>query len=87
MNCVFENEFADIPEHTKDGIRRYVEHHCQPGGFLTAVICGNLFEAVRRADLSNRRNIVLIALWFDRYFPGLCGADNLREWISNKEQA
>jgi hypothetical protein len=84
MNCVFEGDFARIPELTKEGIKRYVEHRCRPGSFLSAVICGELYEAMRRADPENRECIILIALWFDRNFPGLCGPSNFVNWIGGK---
>lgn len=80
-NCVFEDEYQRIPELTKEGIKRYVEHRCIPGGFLSALICGDLYAAVRRADADNQRNIVLIARWFDSYFPHLTGKENFLDWI------
>jgi len=82
----FEGSYAAIPELTKSGITRYVEHHCTPGGFLSAVICGDLYKSVRRADLENRKAILLIALWFDEFFPHLTGPDNFKKHIENKEQ-
>lgn len=81
MQCVFEGEYQNIPDLTKDGIRRYVENRTPPGSFLSAVICGDLYTAVRRADAANQRNLVLIARWFDSYFPGLTGIDNFREHL------
>jgi hypothetical protein len=82
MQCVFEGEYQAIPENTKDGIRRYVEHHCTPGSFLSALVCGDLYTAIRRADSNNQKNIVLIARWFDSYFPQLTGKENFLEWTA-----
>lgn len=79
--CHFEGEYSLIPENTKDGIRRYVEHRCPPGSFLSALICGDLYTAIRRADASNQKNIVLIARWFDSFFPHLTGRDNFLDWL------
>jgi|SanBayMetagenome_1026888.scaffolds.fasta_scaffold85066_2 hypothetical protein len=87
MKCVFENEYQNIPELTKGGITRYVENHLPPGSFLSAVICGDLYTAVRRADPENQKAIVLIARWFDSYFPGLTGRENFSNWINKKENA
>lgn len=81
----FNDEFADIPDNIKGGLTRYVENHIQPGGFLTAMICGDLFEAVRRADPESRKAIPLIAIWLDRTCPGLCGAANMREHLANRK--
>ena len=80
----FTGDFAAIPELTKAGLARYVDHHCQPGSFLSAVISGNLFEAIRRADLSNRQNIGLIAMWLEMNHPGLCGPENFREHLARR---
>jgi hypothetical protein len=61
MQCVFNDEYQNIPELTKAGITRYVEHRCKPGSFLSALICGDLYTAMRRADSENRKHLVLIA--------------------------
>ena len=42
-----------IPPHTQGALRRYVEEGYMPGGFLTAVLCNDLFGAVARADDEN----------------------------------
>lgn len=81
----FEGIYQNIPELTKAGITRYVENHCTPGSFLSAVICGDLYTAVRRADHDNRKAITLIALWFDEFFPHLTGRENFAEWINQPE--
>ncbi len=79
--CVFEGEYKNIPDLTKEGIRRYVEQRCIPGSFLSAVICGDLYNATRRADPDNLKALVLIARWFDSYFPHLTGKENFLDWI------
>lgn len=84
MKCTFEGDFAEIPENIQGGLTRYVENNLQPGGFLTAMIRGDLFEAVRRADRESRRNIPLVALWLEQNFPGLCGPANMAEHISRR---
>ena len=49
MNINYDN----IPPHTRDAARLYVEHGIQPGSFLTAVICNDLAGAIGRADDMN----------------------------------
>lgn len=80
----FNDEFANIPENIQGGLLRYVQHHVQPGSFLTAVICGDLFEAVRRADKESLKVIPLIATWLKMNHPGLCGPVNMREHINKR---
>lgn len=46
-------EGYDIPWHTQGALERWVENGLYPGGFLTAVLCNDLFGAVARADSSN----------------------------------
>lgn len=84
MKCSFEGEFESIPENLKAGIVNYVEYNLPPGGFLTAMIRGDLFEAVRRADRDSRKNIPLIALWLDQNVPGICGPANMAEHLSQR---
>jgi hypothetical protein len=84
MTCVFDGDFEAIPENIKTGIVNYVEYNLPPGGFLTAMIRGDLFECVRRADRDSRRNIPLIALWLEQNVPGLCGPANMNEHLSRR---
>jgi hypothetical protein len=41
---------TEIPQHHLHSIRLYVEHGCQPGSFLTAVLSNDLKGAVTSAD-------------------------------------
>lgn len=39
---------SHVPDHLRGGLVRYFEHGILPGGFLQAVLCMNLPEAVAR---------------------------------------
>jgi len=39
-----------IPEHMHDALENYLFRGWNPGGFLTAVLAGDLFNAVWKAD-------------------------------------
>jgi hypothetical protein len=41
---------SKCPEAVRASLARYVEHGYRPGGFLTAVLSGNLFLAFKLAD-------------------------------------
>jgi hypothetical protein len=41
---------SGIPDHLRDGLVRYFADGILPGGFLQAVLCNNLREAVVRAN-------------------------------------
>ena len=43
-----------IPRHIKTAIDGYVDHGRSIGGFVFAVLCNDLFEAVARADEYSR---------------------------------
>ena len=41
---------SKCPEHVRHSLQLYVDHGCRPGHFMTAVLSGDLFGAVNRAD-------------------------------------
>ena len=41
---------SGIPDHLRDGLVRYFADGILPGGFLQAVLCNNLHEAIGRGD-------------------------------------
>lgn len=85
MKCHFDGEFEAIRENIRAGLVNYVEYNIPPGSFLTAMIRGDLFEAVRRADRESLRSIPLIATWLDQHVPGLCGPANMAEHLSRRK--
>jgi hypothetical protein len=82
----FQGEYEIIPEMTRGSIMRYVEHGIQPGGFLTAVLSNDLYNATGRADRENLAALPAIVRWFANNCPGLYGAGNMREHIASKKK-
>lgn len=82
----FQGQYEIIPEHTRSGIMQYVEHGIQPGGFLTAVLSNDLYNATGRADRENLAALPAIVMWFANHCPGLYGAENMREHIASKRK-
>lgn len=80
----FDGEYSAIPEATQGSILRYVEHRIQPGGFLTAVLCNDLYNATGRADKDNLIALPLIVRWFANKCPGLYGSENMLEHIKGR---
>lgn len=66
---VLRAELAECPQAMQDALRDYAEKRRPRGGFLTAVLEGNLFEAALRADDTNRPRLAAIALWIDQNLP------------------
>lgn len=79
----FNGQYAAIPPHMQEAIRRYVINGIKPGRFLTGVITNNLSEAVNNADETNLPLLRLYVLWFYNEAPGSCwGSVNaLNEWM------
>lgn len=73
-----------IPEHMKSALSDYVEKGLPPGGFLTAVICNDLKEAVGRADSENLRNLPAFVRYFYNEAPSSCwgSTERLLAWVA-----
>lgn len=85
MLKIREEDFAtyDVPGHTQGSIMRYVNDGLHPGGFLTAVIVGDLYGAVSRADEWNQQSLVGIAKFMLNVMPAasIGSAENMERWI------
>ena len=77
---------AQLPYHIQGAMKRYVEHGIPPGGFLEAVLCNNLKEAVGRADEINLANLVEIVKYCYWEIPHNCWGSpkQVRDWMSQK---
>jgi len=82
----FMNEYS-IPERMRGAITRYIEDRRIPGGFLQAVICNNLSEAVGRADDENIRNLPAYVNFFYNHAPSQCwgSPEKMIKWLGNKK--
>ena len=81
----FMNQYS-IPERMRGSITRYIEDRVIPGGFLQAVICNNLSEAVGRADDENIRNLPAYCNFFYNYAPSQCwgSPEKMAKWLGEK---
>ncbi len=69
---MYEFRHFYIPEHMMEPIKRYVENGIIPGGFLQAVICNNLHDALNRADDETLRNLPAYMAYFYNKTPMGC---------------
>ena len=86
-----------IPKHMHSALVRYFEHGYRPGHFLTALLAGDLFEAVSRADEHNRTALHGYVIWLYNYVPGRPNGwgsyEAVTQWVEeadrerNEEQA
>jgi len=85
MSVTTTISYSYLPEHMQVGARRYVEHGVRPGGFLRAVLCDDLIDAVMHADSGNLAAIRNWCLWLLNDAPDAChGSDAaVRAWIAH----
>lgn len=60
---------AEVPDHLWGGLGLYHVVGVPPGGFLTAVLEHDLFEAVARGDENSLRGLVNLVRFIYREFP------------------
>ena len=85
-------DYASVPvDYMAGAIERYVEHHIEPSGFMQALLCNDLREAVMRADGMNVAHIPHWVSWMvsnlpreswgspERYHAWLAGGSDAKE--------
>jgi len=84
----FRGDYATIPPHMQEAIRRYVVQGIKPGDFLTGVITNDLRRAVGCADEQNIGLLKLYVQWFYNEAPGSCwgSLENMNEWMNARMQ-
>ena len=72
-----------MKQDTKDSIDRYVKDRIPTGGFLEAVLCNNLKEAVGRADTQNLKDIKEIVQYCYWEIPSVCwgSPEEVKAWL------
>jgi hypothetical protein len=70
-----------------ESIENYLMHGLDPGGFLTAVLCNDLFLASGRADYHNRERLAEIAQTVYLNMPGWSFGNQqlVKDWIKDKD--
>lgn len=61
-----------LPEHMRDGMRRYIENGIMPGEFLAAVLCNDLIGALQNADDTNIDALPIYGRWLHNEAPVSC---------------
>ena len=85
LSTTFTHMGISVPQHTLGGIRRYVEDRIPPGGFLTAVLCNDLTEAVGRADSENTYALPAIVAYIYNETPADCHGSReiVAKWLDH----
>ena len=77
-----------IPERMMGSIRRYIVTGVEPGGFLSAVICNDLRDAVGQADGENLALIPAYVKFFYNDAPSECwgSREKFKAWVARFAQ-
>lgn len=73
-----------LPEHMRDGFRRYIEVGIPGGHFMTAVLSNDLMGAFGRADDINRAMMHNICAFLYNDAPRGCygSPEHVKDWIA-----
>jgi hypothetical protein len=76
----------DLPKHFYDSLKLYLEHGCQPGQFLTAVLSNDLVRAVTYADPEAMASLKRIVQFVYNDIPSPCWGtpDRVQAWTSGE---
>jgi hypothetical protein len=82
-------DYDVLPTHLQEGMRRYIEHGIETGGFLRAVLENDLAQASSRADPHAERALDRIfAFVREQVPPAAWGSPaNVQAWIDRHKQA
>lgn len=80
--------YSKLPSDLQDGMRNYIEHGLEPGGFLTAVLENNLRRAIAKADSVNRVVLPTIVQWIYSECPSsIRGSEEaVKQWIKQNDK-
>ena len=79
---------SNVPQHTLETLDRYWNHGYAPGSFLTALLCGDVYNAILRADSWNKEALGHIVYYIVHNAPrGSYGTPELyQDWINHGER-
>ena len=80
-------EDQNVPQHTLETLDRYWNHGYAPGSFLAALLCGDVYSAIVRADYLNKEALGHIVYYIVHNAPrGSYGSPELyQDWINKGE--
>ncbi len=74
-------EYMQLPEHLREGMKRYIEERIEPGKFLMSVLSNDLTNACFRCDPQHL--LVDIVRWVYNEAPSTCwgSPDKVKGWL------
>lgn len=81
-------DYSLIPYRVMNNLLEYVEGNEMPGGFLYAVLCHDLFQAVGRADNEMQPLIPLLVKFISWKIPYGChgSPEIVQRWVEKKQK-
>ncbi len=78
----FPGIFYDVPEHTREPLKRWIKEGRIPGAFLLSVLENDLRGAVCRADPQNAARLLQIVQFLNMEAPAPCwgSRENVAAW-------
>ena len=78
----------NVPSHTVEALDRYWNYGFEPGSFLGTLLCGDVYNAIQRADRWNLEALGHIVEYIVRKAPrGSYGSVQLyQDWVNHGEQ-
>jgi len=72
-----------IPRAIKQQIDNYIDNGVPPAGFLSAMLCNNIRDAVARADDENKRALYDIVIYLENFIPNMAwgSAERVEKWL------
>lgn len=61
-----------VPEHLREGLARYILRGIPPGSFLRAVLCNDLYGAIRHGDDDSIAGLLDIIMFLSNDCPTGC---------------
>lgn len=71
-------DWSNVPEHLRDGLRRFIGYGCPVGDFLSAVLDNDLRGACSKADHINRYRLFDVVHFLYNHAPDGCWGNPAR---------
>jgi hypothetical protein len=77
-----------VPDHLRGGLVLYLAHGILPGGFLQAVLCNDLQQAIARGDPVSLAGLPALTEWLTHYAPAVAWGSVacVRAWTTTPER-
>jgi len=81
-------DYTILPEHMREGAKRYIEQGIIPGRFLELIFLNDFVHAWCQADIVNRQNMEAYAKFLYWEAPNSCWGNEqrMKEWSEARQK-